>query len=112
MKGYHLSFSEMKKMKRMSIIFNIISLNFFFKKKKEKDTSSYASLEELYVSRTCLPSNHSIAIITFPPSLHHRLLKDDKELAQLLTGYQDMVGLLNVSFSYAVKISVGDLMNV
>ncbi|XP_038701129.1 elongator complex protein 4-like [Tripterygium wilfordii] len=61
-----------------------------------------------------LQSSYAVAVITFPPSLlspssskrwQHMadtllsvkaIPDEDKELAQLLTGYQDMVGLLNV----------------
>ncbi|KAH1073104.1 hypothetical protein J1N35_025432 [Gossypium stocksii] len=64
--------------------------------------------------KSMVRSSNSVAIITFPPSLlspsfckrwQHMadtllsvkaIQDEDKELAQLLTGYQDMVGFLNV----------------
>ncbi|KAK8606917.1 hypothetical protein V6N13_052670 [Hibiscus sabdariffa] len=64
--------------------------------------------------KNMVQSSNSVAIITFPPSLlspsfckrwQHMadtllsvkaIQDDDKELAQLLTGYQDMIGFLNV----------------
>ncbi|XVF84020.1 hypothetical protein PTKIN_Ptkin16aG0541100 [Pterospermum kingtungense] len=64
--------------------------------------------------KSMVQSSNSVAIITFPPSLlspsfckrwQHMadtllsvkaIPDEDKELAQLLTGYQDMVGFLNV----------------
>uniref|UniRef100_A0A2N9J394 Elongator complex protein 4 n=1 Tax=Fagus sylvatica TaxID=28930 RepID=A0A2N9J394_FAGSY len=64
--------------------------------------------------RSMIRSSNAVAVVTFPPSLllpsfsrrwQHmadtllsvRAIPDeDKELAKLLTGYQDMVGLLNV----------------
>ncbi|XP_051117387.1 elongator complex protein 4 [Andrographis paniculata] len=64
--------------------------------------------------KSVIRSSNSVAVITFPPSLvstafskrlQHladtlvsvkAILDEDKELAKLLTGYQDMVGLLSV----------------
>ncbi|KAB2051935.1 hypothetical protein ERO13_A12G078265v2 [Gossypium hirsutum] len=63
--------------------------------------------------KSMVRSSNSVAIITFPPLLSPSFCKrwqhmadtllsvkaiqdEDKELAQLLTGYQDMVGFLNV----------------
>ncbi|KAE8686056.1 Elongator complex protein 4 [Hibiscus syriacus] len=80
---------------------------------------AYSNMEREMLSfirslKSMVQSSNSVAIITFPPSLLSSSLgkrwqhiadtllsvkaiqDEDKELAQLLTGYQDMVGFLNV----------------
>ncbi|KAE8708348.1 Elongator complex protein 4 [Hibiscus syriacus] len=67
---------------------------------------AYSKLEMLSFIKSLksmVQSPNSVAIITFPPLLSPSL-NEDMELAQLLTGYQDMVPVILEATTFSIKL--------
>ncbi|WVZ79259.1 hypothetical protein U9M48_026861 [Paspalum notatum var. saurae] len=59
----------------------------------EKDWDMVSFIRSL---KAMVRSSSSVAVITFPSTVLSNSFYEDKDLAKLLTGYQDMVGFLHV----------------
>ncbi|AQL04709.1 Elongator complex protein 4 [Zea mays] len=59
----------------------------------EKDWDMVSFIRSL---KAMVRSSNSVAVVTFPSTVLSNSFYEDKDLAKLLTGYQDMVGFLHV----------------